>query len=169
MFCSIQHVCDSWHTVTCADKHINGAVQYCSEWHEGCLNVSCWLHLFTAFKSKFTVLFSSRNRLLVLNYATVILAGRCYAGHTNKKRVSPGYWHTVHSLSDQIQKADKTASPVTFDFICNENISTEPWVPHSLHGKTQSAWVNKRSPAKAATGTRITYRPIRMNEHISQL
>lgn len=101
------------------------------------LNISCWLHLFTAFKSNFTVLFSSRNRLLVLSYAAVILVGRCYAGHTNKKRVSPGYWHTGHSLSDQIQKADETARPMTFtDLVCNENISAGPWDPHSLHGKT---------------------------------
>jgi len=101
------------------------------------LNISRWLHLFTAFQSKFTVLFSSRNRLLVLSYATVILAGCCYAGHTKKKPESPGYWHKGHSLSDQIQKADKTARPLTFiNLVCNENISTKPWVPHSLHGKT---------------------------------
>jgi len=101
------------------------------------LRISCWLHIFTAFKSNFTLLFSSRNRLLVLSYATVIVAGRCYAGHTNKKRVCSGYWQTGHSLCDQIQKDDKPARPmICIDLVCNGNISTEPWVPHSLHGKT---------------------------------
>jgi hypothetical protein len=85
------------------------------------------LHLFTSLKSNFATLFFSRNRLLALSDATLLLASHCYAGHTNKKCVSPGYWHTGHSPTDYRKEADKTAGPMIFmDFVCNENISKEP-------------------------------------------